>query len=92
MKKNQHDEDLLKKIESLSKIRVEDEKKDEIISYINDIQKWFSVLALVDTSEVENSVSPISVFNNPDSVSCDNILTNKKTEHSYFVVPKIIDG
>jgi aspartyl-tRNA(Asn)/glutamyl-tRNA(Gln) amidotransferase subunit C len=93
------DDNLIAKLEKLSSLKIEDEKKEQIKKDIAQMLEFVNNLNEVDTSSVEAMASTVeggTPFREDISVSSkevsDMILQNApKSEDNYFVVPKIIE-
>lgn len=93
------DDNLITRLEKLSSLKIEDEKKEQIKKDISQMLEFVNNLNEVDTSSVEAMASTVeggTPFREDISVSSkeisDMILQNApKSEDSYFVVPKIIE-
>lgn len=92
-------DELISKLEKLSSLRVEDNKKEQLKKDISQMLEFVKNLDEVDVSNVEAYISPIS-GGTPlrDDIAISNknisnmILKNApKSEDSFFVVPKIIE-
>lgn len=92
------DNDTVKKIAYLSKLKVEDDKLEETQQEFNKILAWVNELNELDTTGVEPLVS---VYNEEhrlrkDDVTagniCKEVLKNAPAqEFGYFVVPKVVE-
>ena len=93
------DDNLIAKLEKLSSLKIEDNKKEKIKSDISQMLEFVNNLNEVDVSNVEAIASTViggTPFREDIAVSSkeisDAILKNApKSEDNYFVVPKIIE-
>jgi aspartyl-tRNA(Asn)/glutamyl-tRNA(Gln) amidotransferase subunit C len=92
------DNDTVKNIAFLSRIKIEDDKLDEVKEEFNGILKWVEQLNEVDTDNIEplTSVNETTLFCREDVVAKDNsaeeVLANSpKSQYGYFVVPKVVE-
>ena len=93
------DDNLIAKLEKLSSLKIEDDKKEKIKSDISQMLEFVNNLNEVDVSNVEAIASTVeggTPFREDIAVSSkeisDAILKNApKSEDNYFVVPKIIE-
>lgn len=95
----QVDDALLTKLEKLSYLRVNEDKREEIIAQLSEIVSFVDNLAELNTDGVDDkfSMSEASTPLREDTPSCntqinDDILANapESSEH-FFIVPKIIE-
>lgn len=94
----QIDEKLLSKLEKLSALQIEEEKRSEVICQLSEIVDFVEKLNELDLSSSEVTISTIeggAPFRNDDinSSSVVEIVLNhapKSNEH-FFIVPKIIE-
>jgi len=93
------DLDLLKKLEKLSNLRVDDSKQEEIVSQLSEIVEYVENLSELDTSNIDSYFSTIDggtplrgdVANCNTEIS-ESILSNAPMhEDNFFVVPAIIE-
>lgn len=93
------DDNLITRLEKLSSVKIEDDKKEQLKSDISQMLEFVNNLNEVDVSNVEAISSVIeggTPFREDIAVSSkeisDAILKNApKSEDNYFVVPKIIE-
>jgi aspartyl-tRNA(Asn)/glutamyl-tRNA(Gln) amidotransferase subunit C len=93
------DNSVLKKLEKLSHITINDDKKDEIIEQLSNIVSYVENLNEIDTSDVEESFSVLkgSTPLREDVPSYDkfiskSILANApQSNDDFFIVPAIIE-
>ena len=91
------DNQTVRNIAFLSRLRIDDENIDEVQSEFNGILNWASQLAEVNTDNVEplTSVNSQNLIMREDKVTeadqADAVLKNAPaSEYGYFVVPKVI--
>lgn len=92
------DNETVKKIAALSKLRVDDSKLEETKQEFNKILAWVNELNEVDTTDVEPLVS---VYDEPHKLRDDVVTAGKNSkevlknapaqEFGYFVVPKVVE-
>ena len=93
------DDNLIAKLEKLSSLKIEDNKKEKIKSDISQMLEFVNNLNEVDVSNAEAISSVIeggTPFREDVAISSkeisDMVLKNSpKSENSYFVVPKILE-
>lgn len=92
------DNETVKKIAFLSRIKIDDDKLDAVKEEFNGILKWVEQLNEVDTQGVEPliSVNEETIICRPDVVEHNNskedILANApEAKYGYFVVPKVVE-
>ncbi len=93
------DNTILKKLEKLSHLRVDDSKKDEIISQLSEIVTYIENLNELDTDHLDASFSTLEggtpmredLPTVDPSISKDILAHAPSTEDDFFVVPAIID-
>lgn len=95
----QVDDALLKRLEKLSFLTIEDDKREEIIAQLSGIVDFVDNLSELDTENVDDnfamndSGTPVRA----DKSACDSeinsdILENApRSEEHFFIVPKIIE-
>jgi len=95
----QVDDALLTKLEKLSYLKVNDEKREEIIKQLSEIVSFVDNLAELDTEGVD---AVFSMTDKPtplreDTPACDASINDEILKHApnaadhFFVVPKIIE-
>lgn len=95
----QVDEALLTRLEKLSFLKIEDNKREEIIKQMSEIVSFVDNLSELNTDGVDETfaMSDAATFTRVDTPSCDtsvndNILKNApKSGDHFFIVPKIIE-
>ncbi len=93
------DNQLLEKLENLSHLYIEDNKKDEIISQLSDILEYVESLNELDTSNIDSYFSTLDGGTplRDDNPSCNreinsSIIKNApNAEDNFFIVPAIIE-
>lgn len=93
------DNELLAKLEKLTSIKVDEDKKEQMKEDISQIIEFVQNLNDIDVSGVEETISPISggtPFREDIAVSSkeisDIVIKNApKSENNHFVVPKILE-
>ncbi len=93
------DDNLIAKLEKLSSLKIEDDKKEQIKKDISQMLEFVNNLNEVDTSNIEAMASTVeggTPFREDIAVSSKEIsgmiLQNApKSEDNHFVVPKIIE-
>ncbi|QFR49454.1 Asp-tRNA(Asn)/Glu-tRNA(Gln) amidotransferase subunit GatC [Sulfurimonas lithotrophica] len=93
------DDTLLKKLEKLSYLKIDESKRDEIKEQLSEIVSFVDNLSELDTDGVDDkfAMDDRATFTREDKPSCDthindDILKNapQSSDH-FFVVPKIIE-
>ena len=95
----QVDDALLKKLEKLSYLQIDDSKRDEIKEQLSEIVSFVDNLSELNTEGVSDkfSMDDRATFVREDKAKCDtsindNILKNApQSDEHFFVVPKIIE-
>ena len=90
---------VLEKLEKLSMLKIEDEKKEELASQLTEILSYVENLTELDTDELDATFSTLSGGTpmREDSVTLTpeiskNILSHAPdAENDFFIVPKIIE-
>lgn len=92
------DNDTVKKIAFLSRLKIEDDKLDATKDEFNKILQWVEQLNEVDTDDVEPliSVNENNLQLRRDEVTEGNqaeaVLANApQKEYGYFIVPKVVE-
>jgi len=93
------DNTVLEKLEKLSMLKIEDEKREELASQLTEILSYVENLAELDTDNLDASFSTLlggtplredSPNTNPEIAQ--SIFSNApKAENDFFIVPKIIE-
>ena len=95
----QIDNTVLAKLEKLSHLHVDDDKKEEIIQQLTEIVSYVENLAELDTDHLDASFSTLEggtpmrqdIIDSDPSIS-ESILKNApRSEDGFFVVPAIIE-
>ena len=93
------DNTVLEKLEKLSMLRIEDEKKEELATQLTEILAYVENLAELNTDELEASFSTLS-GGTPlrEDIADTNVEISKSifshapnAENDFFIVPKIIE-
>lgn len=91
-------QDIVKKIAFLSRLRIEDDKLEKTADEFNSILDWMSQLSEVDTDNVEPLVAVNDQFVQlrEDEVTDGNIMEEvlenaPSRDYEYFAVPKFVD-
>ena len=95
----QIDDDLLKRLEKLSMIKIDDDKREKIISDLSEFLNFAENLKELDTSDVDDkfAMDDNETITREDVANCDtsineSILSNApQSEDNFFIVPKIIE-
>ncbi len=95
----QVDDALLKRLEKLSFVTIEDEKREEIIAQLSGIVDFVDNLSELDTENIDDNfaMNDSGTPTREDKSACDsdinnNILENApRSEEHFFIVPKIIE-
>ena len=93
------DEQLLKKLENLSFLKISDDKRGEVIEQLSEIVSFVDNLSELNTDGVDDnfSMNNNSTFMREDVPMCDtsisdDILKNApRSGDHFFIVPKIIE-
>ena len=93
------DNTVLEKLEKLSMLKIEDEKKEELARQLTEILAYVENLAELNTDELDASFSTLSggtplredtPKTNP-TIAQSIFSHAPKTENDFFIVPKIIE-
>ena len=90
----QFDKEELRKIASLSSLRLEDQELDAFASQITTILDYMEEFNAVELSETQDTVRNINVFREDTIVACDSaplLDQAPETHETYFVVPRVIE-
>jgi len=93
------DNTVLEKLEKLSMLKIEDEKKEELASQLTEILAYIENLNELDTDDLDASFSTLSGGTllredtpNTNSEISQSIFKNApNAENDFFIVPKIIE-
>lgn len=93
------DETLLKKLEKLSFIEIESDKREQMIADLSEVVNFVNNLSELDTSGVSDkfAMSDSATLLREDEASCDGAIneailnSTPRSKDSFFVVPKIIE-
>ena len=95
----QVDDALLKKLEKLSFLKIEDDKREEIINQMSEIVSFVDNLSELNTDNVDDTfaMNDSSTFLREDNPSCDTSVNDEILKNApnsvdhFFIVPKIIE-
>ena len=95
----QVDDALLKRLEKLSFLTIEDDKREEIIAQLSGIVDFVDNLSELDTQNVDDNfaMTENGTLLREDKPSCDSSINDNILEHApqnedhFFIVPKIIE-
>lgn len=95
----QIDDALLTRLEKLSYLHVNDDKREEIISQLSEIVSFVDNLSELNTDDVESTfaMSDKATPLREDIVKCDPTVSEEILRHApksadnFFIVPKIIE-
>ena len=92
------DKDTVKKIARLARLKVPEDRQEQVAEELNAILSWIEELGEVDTSNVEPLASvtghslPLRADAVTDGNKVDDILANAPEQASgFFVVPKVVE-
>ena len=93
------DDKLIAKLEKLSRLQVDDERKEKLKSELADIINFVENLNDIDVSNIEATFStieggtPLREDTSKQDLELSNHILNHapKSEDGYFIVPKIIE-
>ena len=93
------DNTVLEKLEKLSMLKIEDEKKEELAGQLTEILAYVENLAELNTDELDASFSTLSggtplredVVNSNKEISQSIFTHAPNAENDFFIVPKIIE-
>jgi aspartyl-tRNA(Asn)/glutamyl-tRNA(Gln) amidotransferase subunit C len=93
------DNTVLEKLEKLSMLRIEDEKKEELANQLTEILAYVENLAELNTNGLEASFSTLSggtplredVVNSDPKIAQNIFFHAPNAENNFFIVPKIIE-
>ena len=95
----QVDDALLTRLEKLSYLKIDDEKREEIIEQLSEIVTFVDNLGELDTEGVGDTfaMTESGTYTRVDSPACDTRISRNILSHSphsddgFFIVPKIIE-
>ena len=95
----QVDDALLKRLEKLSFVTIEDEKREEIIAQLSGIVDFVDNLSELDTENIDDNfaMNESGTPTREDKSACDSDISNDilenapRSEEHFFIVPKIIE-
>ena len=92
------DKDTVKKIARLARLKVPEDRQEQVAGELNAILSWIEELGEVDTSNIEPLASvtghslPLRTDAVTDGNKVDDILANAPEQASgFFVVPKVVE-
>jgi len=93
------DNTVLEKLEKLSMLKIEDEKKEELAGQLTEILAYVENLAELDTDNLEPSFSTLSggtplradIRQSNPSIAQSILSHAPNAENDFFIVPKIIE-
>ncbi len=92
------DNSVLEKLEKLSMLKIEDDKREELASQLTEILSYVENLSELDTSELDASFSTLAggtplredTPSSTTQISKDIFTHAPDAENDFFIVPKII--
>jgi len=95
----QIDDALLKRLEKLSLLTIEDDKREEIIAQLSGIVDFVDNLSELDTENVDDNfaMNESGTPTREDKGACESSINDDILEHAprseehFFIVPKIIE-
>ena len=95
----QIDDVLLTKLEKLSFLKVDEDKREEIIGQLSEIVSFVDNLSELNTDNVDDNfaMSDNGTFTREDVASCNESINDNILKHAplsgnhFFIVPKIIE-
>lgn len=95
----QVDDALLKRLEKLSLLTIEDDKREEIIAQLSGIVDFVDNLSELNTKNIDDNfaMNPSGTPTREDRSACDSAINNDvlqnapRSEEDFFIVPKIIE-
>ena len=95
----QIDDALLKRLEKLSFLTIEDDKREEVIAQLSGIVDFVDNLSELDTENIDDNfaMNESGTPTREDRAACDSSINDDILEHAprseehFFVVPKIIE-
>ncbi len=95
----QIDDALLSKLEKLSFLKVDEDKREEIIGQLSEIVSFVDNLSELNTDNVDDNfaMSDNGTFTREDVPSCNESISDDILKHAplsgdhFFIVPKIIE-
>ena len=95
----QIDDTLLSRLEKLSSLKIDEDKRDEVVEQLSQIVSFVDNLSELDTKDVDDkfSMNDKSTFLREDTPSCDTQINDEILKHApksadqFFIVPKIIE-
>ena len=95
----QVDIDVLQKLEKLSHLRIDDDKKDEVMQQLSNILRYVENLNELDTSSLDASFSTLDggtpmredTPREPNDIAKCILSNAPNTQDDFFIVPAIIE-
>lgn len=95
----QVNDELLTRLEKLSYLKVNDDKREDIINQLSEIVSFVDNLGELNTDGVESTfaMSDSATFTREDTPKCDQEINDDILKHApksgdhFFIVPKIIE-
>ena len=95
----QVNDELLKRLEKLSLLKIDDKKREEIIEQLSEIVSFVDNLSELDTAGVDDTfaMDERATFTREDVPFCDTTINDDILKHApksadhFFIVPKIIE-
>ena len=95
----QVDDTLLTRLEKLSFLKIDEEKRDEIVEQLSQIVSFVDNLSALNTDGVDDNfaMNEKATFLREDSPMCDATINDDILKHApnsadnFFIVPKIIE-
>ena len=95
----QVDDALLKRLEKLSFLTIEDDKREEIIAQLSGIVDFVDNLSELNTENIDDNfaMNESGTPTREDNAACDSGISNDilenapRSEEHFFIVPKIIE-
>ena len=95
----QVDDTLLTRLEKLSFVKIDENKRDEIIEQLSQIVSFVDNLSQLDTDGVDDNfaMNDKATFLREDTPACDTTVNDEILKHApqsedhFFIVPKIIE-
>jgi len=95
----QIDDTLLSRLEKLSSLKIDEDKRGEVVKQLSQIVSFVDNLSELDTKDVDDkfSMNDKSTFLREDTPSCDTQINDEILKHApksadqFFIVPKIIE-
>ncbi len=93
------DEEILKKLEKLSHLRIDESKKEEVIGQLSEILEYVENLKELDTEHLDSFFSTLpgntpvreDIPSNDPSIPKEILENAPQSEDDFFIVPAIIE-